>query len=374
MRVRVEHAFVPVTLLVLIVALSITTDTFLTTRNITNVLTQMAILGIVAFGVTIVMVGGAFDLSIGSQTALHGVVSAVVMVETGSIWLGVGAALLSGLTFGLVNGLIVGGLAINPFIATLGTLVLARGLALTVSDGKVVSGLPAGLAEFGRGDLFGLPWTVVLLIGCFLVASYILHVTPLGLRLFAVGGSAKAARLAGIKVSRVQMAAFMVSGLFAAVAGLALTARVRSGQPLSGELLELYAIAAAVLGGTSLYGGRGAVWRTAVGVALITVIQNGLNLLNVASELQMIVIGTVFIVAALSETLQDRGLRFTRRKVGVVTGPSELVLAPDRGLRDSDPDDRPGTGPERVTPADDCAPGSGAAAHELGQEPVQPRK
>ena len=316
MRMRLENAFVPLTLVVLIVALSVTTDTFLTTRNITNILTQMAILGIVAFGVTIVMVSGAFDLSIGSQTALHGVVAAVVMVKTGSIWMGVAAAVLSGLVFGLLNGLIVGGLAINPFIATLGTLVLARGLALTVSDGRVVSGLPDGLSGFGRGGLLGLPWTVVLLIGCFLVASYILHVTPLGLRLYAVGGSVNAARLAGIKVGRVQVAAFMVSGLFAAVAGLALTARVRSGQPLSGELLELYAIAAAVLGGTSLYGGRGAVWRTAVGVALITVIQNGLNLLNAASELQMIVIGLVFIIAALSETLQSKRFRIGTSKRG----------------------------------------------------------
>lgn len=330
MRLRLENSFVPLTLVVLIVTLSVTTDTFLTTRNVTNILTQMAILGIVAFGVTIVMVSGAFDLSIGSQTALHGVVAAVVMAETGSIWIGVAAAVLSGLVFGLLNGLIVGGLAINPFIATLGTLVLARGLALTVSDGRVVSGLPAGLSGFGRGGLFGLPWTVVLLIGCFLVASYILHVTPLGLRLYAVGGSVSAARLAGIKVARVQVAAFMVSGLFAAVAGVALTAQVRSGQPLSGELLELYAIAAAVLGGTSLYGGRGAVWRTAVGVALITVIQNGLNLLNASSELQMIAVGIVFIVAALSETVQNKAFRIGRSKrvTRVVDGADNSSTSP----------------------------------------------
>ena len=366
MRIRVENAFVPVTLVVLIVALSVSTDTFLTTRNITNVLMQMAILGIVAFGVTIVMVGGAFDLSIGSQTALHGVVSAVVMVETGSIWLGVGAALLSGVVFGLINGLIVGGLAINPFIATLGTLVLARGLALTVSDGRVVSGLPAGLSEFGRGEFLGLPWTVILLIACFLVAAYILHLTPFGLRLFAVGGSANAARLAGIKVGRVQVFAFVMSGLFAAVAGVALTARVRSGQPLSGELLELYAIAAAVLGGTSLYGGRGAIWRTAVGVALITVIQNGLNLLNVASQFQMIVIGIVFIFAALSETLQQKGLRLRRsQKMSAATGtlsaasPQPDTVAPGGAQLD----EAPGLG---VSP--------GPATPELGRQSVQPRK
>lgn len=312
MKLRIDNAFVPLTLLVIVVALSLTTDTFFTAGNLTNLLMQMAILGIVAFGVTIVMVSGAFDLSIGSQAALHGVVAAVVMVETGSIWLGVFAALVSGVLLGLLNGLLVGRLGINPFIATLGTLVVARGLALAVSGGSVVTGLPEGLAAFGRGSLFGVPWTVVLLIVCFLVASYILHVTPFGLRLFAVGGSKNAARLAGISVPRAQIMAFVVSGLFAAVAGLALVARVRSGQPLSGNLLELYAIAAAVLGGTSLYGGRGAIWRTAIGVALITVIQNGLNLLEVSTEYQQIAVGVVFIVAALSETFRDKQVRRPR--------------------------------------------------------------
>lgn len=313
MIAKLEELFVPATLAVLMIVLALGTDTFLTGGNLTNVLTQMSILAIVAFGITIVMVGGAFDLSVGSQAALHGVVAALVMAETGSVWLGVAAGLASGLIIGLVNGITVGVLGINPFIATLGTLVFARGLALALTGGQVVTGLPEGLRAFGTGRLLGIPWIVWLMIACGLIAAYVLHATPFGLRIFAVGNSSEAARLAGIRISRVQIATFVCSGLFAAVAGIAITSRVRSGQPLSGELLELYAIAAAVLGGTSLYGGRGAVWRTVFGVALIAVIQNGLNLLHVPTEYQMIAVGTVFIVAALAETLRTR--TSTRRAV-----------------------------------------------------------
>jgi ribose transport system permease protein len=281
----------------------------------------MAILAIVAFGITIVMVGGAFDLSVGSQAALHGVISALVMVRTDSVWLGVAAGLASGLLVGLLNGLTVGLLGINPFIATLGTLVLARGVALALTGGQVVTGLPDEIREFGTGRPLGLPWIVWLMVVCALIAAYVLHATPFGLRVFALGNSREAARLAGIRVARTQIATFVCSGLFAAVAGIAITSRVRSGQPLSGELLELYAIAAAVLGGTSLYGGRGAVWRTVFGVALIAVIQNGLNLLHVATEYQMIAIGVVFIIAALAETVRTststrRALRVPPRDPG----------------------------------------------------------
>lgn len=319
--VQPETIFAPLAMLALFVGLSIATDRFLTTGNLTNVATQMAILAIVAFGVTIVMIGGAFDLSVGSQVALHGSVAAIVMANTQSIAAGVLAGLASGIGFGLVNGLLVTGLAINPFIATLGTLVLARGIALAITGTRPVTGLPSSIREFGLGDPLGIPWLVWLMLACFLIASYILHATPFGLRVFAAGGNREAARLSGIRVNRVMVIAFVLSGLFAAVAGLALTARLRTGQPSSGTFLELFAVAAVVLGGSSLYGGRGAMWRTLVGVALIAMIQNGLNLLNVSAPYQQITIGLVFIAAASSELLalaaRRKGIRRRRTEAAV---------------------------------------------------------
>jgi ribose/xylose/arabinose/galactoside ABC-type transport system permease subunit len=303
-RIQPEAIFAPLAMVALFIALSISTDQFLSRANLTNVATQMAILAIVSFGVTIVMIGGAFDLSVGSQAALHGCVAAMVMADTGSIAAGVLAGLASGLTFGLVNGLLVSGLAINPFIATLGTLVIARGIALAITDARPVTGLPSSIREFGLGTPLGVPWLVWLMLGCFLVAAYILHTTPFGLRVFALGGNREAARLSGIRVDRVLVLAFALSGLFAAIAGIAVTARLRAGLPTSGTFLELFAVAAVVLGGSSLYGGRGAIWRTLVGVILIAMIQNGLNLLNVSAAYQQIAIGVVFIVAASSELLR----------------------------------------------------------------------
>jgi ribose/xylose/arabinose/galactoside ABC-type transport system permease subunit len=311
----IDVLFVPATLLILVVGLSISTDTFLTEGNIKNVLTQMAVLAIVSFGVTIVMIGGGFDLSVGSQVAFNGSLGAIVMAATDSIWIGVLAGLGSGAAYGAVNGLLVAGLSINPFIVTLGTLVIGEGAALAITDSRPVTGLPEGLREFGLGEPLGLSWIVWLMVACFLLAAFILHVTPFGLKVFATGGNREAARLAGLRVNRITMTTFVISGIFAAIAGLALTARLRSGQPTVGGFLELYAVAAVVLGGTSLYGGRGAMWRTFLGVVLIAVIQNGLNLLNVAEPYQNITVGTVFIVAASTELARRVRLRSLIRRL-----------------------------------------------------------
>lgn len=312
--VQLEAVFAPLAMVALFVVLSSASDEFLTRGNLINVATQMAVLAIVSFGVTIVMVSGAFDLSVGSQLALHGSVSGLVMADTGSITAGVLAGLASGAVFGLVNGLLATRLAINPFIVTLGTLVIGRGVALAITDARPVTGLPENIREFGLGEPLGVPWMVWLMLGCFVVAAYVLHATPYGLRVFATGGNREAARLSGIRVDRVTVAAFVLSGLFAAVAGIALTARLRVGLPTVGTFTELFAVAAVVLGGSSLYGGRGAMWRTLVGVLIIAMIQNGLNLLNVSAAYQQIVIGTVFILAASSELLRIGSRRRQARR------------------------------------------------------------
>jgi ribose transport system permease protein len=326
--VELEAVFAPLAMVALFIALSAASDEFLTRGNLVNVATQMAVLAIVSFGVTVVMVNGAFDLSVGSQLALHGCVAAIVMRDTGSIALGVVAGLASGAVFGLVNGLLTTRLAINPFIVTLGTLVIGRGIALAITDARPVTGAPSEIREFGLGEPLGLPWIVWLMLACFLVAAYILHATPYGLRVFATGGNREAARLSGIRVGSVTVTAFVISGLFAAVAGIALMARLRIGLPTSGTFTELFAVAAVVLGGSSLYGGRGAMWRTLVGVLIIAMIQNGLNLLNVTAAYQQIVIGTVFILAASSELLRIGARRRRirgRREPTAVTATADSV-------------------------------------------------
>jgi ribose/xylose/arabinose/galactoside ABC-type transport system permease subunit len=302
-----ENLFVPVALIALSVTLALTAERFLSQANLINILVQMSILAIVSFGVTVVMIGGNFDLSVGSQVGLHSAVSAYVMLWTGSIWLGVLGGLLSGAIFGLFNGWLVAGLSINPFIATLGTLVMGRGLALAITGTRPVTGLPPEIARFGTERPLGLPAVVWLMLAIFVIAFYILHVSPLGLRIFATGGNREAARLAGIRTRGVILVSFVISGVFASVAGMAITARLRSGQPLAGSLLELFAVAAVVLGGSSLYGGRGSVPRTLMGVALIAIIANGLNLIGLSTPVQEIIIGLVFIAAASAEWFRTRG-------------------------------------------------------------------
>lgn len=325
-RFEPEAMFAPLAMVVLFAYLSIATSDFLTSGNLTNVGTQMAVLAIVSFGVTLVMVGGGFDLSVGAQVALHGSVAAIVMADTDSILLGILAGLCSGLIFGLVNGLLTTKLAINPFVVTLGTLVIGRGIALAITDSRPVTGLPEGIRGFGDGEPLGIPWIVWLMVACFALATYILHSMPYGLKLLAVGGNRESARLSGIQVDRSLIIAFVLSGLFAAVAGIALTMRLRAGLPTSGELLELFAVAAVVLGGSSLYGGRGAMWRTIVGVGIIAMIQNGLNLLNVEAAYQQITIGVVFILAASSELLR-RGSEAARRRKASRAGPAQETTA-----------------------------------------------
>jgi ribose transport system permease protein len=331
-----EAVSAPVAMVALFIALSLASPYFLTQENIINVGTQMAILAIVSFGVTLVMIAGAFDLSVGSQVALHGCVAAIVMSSTGSIILGVLAGLAGGCVFGLVNGLLTTRLSINPFIVTLGTLEVGRGMALAFTSARPVTGVAESITSFGTGRPLGIPWLVWLMIAAFFVAGYLLHSTQFGLRLYAVGGNREAARLSGIRVDRCLVLAFMLSGLFAAIAGIATTARFGAGLPTTGDSLELFAVAAVVLGGSSLYGGRGAMWRTLVGVIIITIIQNGLVLLNVSSPVQMIVIGGVFILAASSEllrvTAEKSRARQHRRLQRGDAGPNDTTKQPKGGI------------------------------------------
>jgi ribose transport system permease protein len=300
--------FVPMVLLAVGIWLATTTEIFLTGPNIQNVLNQMVILALLAFGGTFVILAREIDLSVGAGAALVSVICADTMARTGSILLSLAVGVAAGIVIGVVNGFVATVLEVPSFIATLGTMVIMRGIALHWTNGSIVSGLPASFAKLATRELLGLEYIVWLMAVAFVALFLVQRQTTFGLRVFAVGGNPEAARLAGIPVKRVRFLCFVISGLMMGFAGIALTARVQSGQPNGAYLLELYAVAAIVMGGTSLFGGRGSVARTLAGVLLIAVLQNGLDLKAVGFDFQQVIVGCVFIAAA--------SVDFVRRSVG----------------------------------------------------------
>jgi ribose/xylose/arabinose/galactoside ABC-type transport system permease subunit len=309
--------FVPSVLVALCLWLSLTNDAFFTSINLTNVLLQAAVLAIVSFGLTFVILAGELDLSAGTGSALASVIGAQVMVGTGSIALGVLAALGFGVVLGVVNGLLVTRIEVPSFIATLGTFIICQGVALALTNGGVVAGLPEGIGAFSNASVLGVPALVCAAVLMFLVLYFLQRETTFGVRVLAVGGNAEAARLSGLPVNRVRILVFLIAGATTALGGLALLVRVQSGQPNANQTLALEAIAAVVVGGTSLTGGRGSVVRTLWGVLLIAVLRNGLDLLGINEDLKQVVIGVVFIVAASVDFLRRQ---LTRRRV--VTEPA----------------------------------------------------
>ncbi|WP_049793364.1 ABC transporter permease [Conexibacter woesei] len=310
-------------LVALVVYLSSTSDVFFTSINLQNILDQGAILAMVAFGVTLVVLSGEFDLSVGATVALSGVIGAKLAGSTDSVLIGFLACVGVGAIVGLINGVLVAYVQIPSFIVTLGALTIARGLALAATDGGTVTGLPSGIDVFGDEQLLGLSLLVWLTAAVFLAIWFIQRQTSLGVRIYATGGNRDAARLAGVPVARVRLAVFAISGITAGVAGMGLLSRVGSGQPSGAQLLELFAVAAIVVGGTSLYGGRGSVVRTLFGVLLIVVLQNGLDIKGVDADIQQVIVGAVLIASASVDFVR---IQLRRRRARTVT--SALVAAP----------------------------------------------
>ena len=295
------------TLLLLCLVTALLTDRFLSPLNLSNLLVQSSIMAVIAIGMTFVVIGGGFDLSVGSTVALSGCVAAMVMLKLG-IAAGVAAGILAGAAVGLGNGLLVAGLGVNPFITTLGTMAMVRGLAFLLTGGAPVGDgeLPAAFVAFGTGRLLGLHylvWVPVLLLAVF---SFVMRATPFGRRIYATGGNREAAWLSGIDTARVIASTYVWCGALAGVAGVMLAARLQSGQPTSGEFYELTAIAAVVLGGASLAGGEGTLYKSVIGVLIMIVLGNSLNLLNVDSYWQRIAVGAVIIAAAAADRLRSR--------------------------------------------------------------------
>lgn len=318
--------FVPAVLLALVLYLSFKNQYFATNLNITNLLLSAATLAIVAFGLSFVIFAGELDLSVGAGVALVSVVSSMVMRDTGSIPLGVATCIGVGAGIGVINGLIVTKLKVPSFIATFGMLTILQGVALALTNGAVISGVPASLGNLANNGFLGIRWALWLVIGVFAALLFVQTQTSFGVRVFAVGGNREASRLSAIPVDRVILLCFVITGICVGLGGLVLTSRVQSGQPTAGQLLALTGIAAIVVGGNNLLGGRGSISRTLWGVLLLAVLENGLQLEGVNDDVQSVVIGSVFIAAASAEFFRRR-----LRRRGRAAEEAELVAAGEGG-------------------------------------------
>ena len=293
-------------LIVICVVLTILTPHFLTLSNFFNISRQAAVITIIAIGETFVILTAGIDLSVGSLVTLTSCAMVLVMTTTGSIVLGVVVGLVVGLGVGLINGLLVAKAGLPPFIATLGMLGIAQGVALVITAGRSMFGLPAAFKWIGQGNLFGVPAPLVLILILFVVFHIILTYNRLGRYILSVGGNEEATRLSGINVDGIKISAYVISGFMAAIGGIVLSARINSAHPAAGQGYELDAIAATVIGGTSLMGGEGTIVGTLIGSFMMAVIRNGLNLLNVSSFWQQIVIGIVIIGAVWMDRMRKR--------------------------------------------------------------------
>jgi ribose transport system permease protein len=289
--------------LVLAAGMSLLSPSFLEPANLLNVLRQISVNALLAFGITPVIIGAGIDLSVGSVLAFSGAVAAGLSVRGWPAAAAmIGAVLLGGL-MGLFNGLFVAGARIAPFIATLGGLTIFRGATLVYTDGRPITGLPEAFGALGNGVALGVPVPVWVMAAFLALTHFLLTYTALGRSVYAVGGNEEAARLSGIPIVKVKLFTYAYSGLAAALGALVLTGRLNSAQPTAGAGFELDAIAAVVVGGTSLSGGRGGVVGTFLGAAIIGVLNNGMNLLDVSAFYQQIVKGGVILGALLIDRL-----------------------------------------------------------------------
>jgi ribose transport system permease protein len=296
-------------LLTLCVILWAATPHFLTVSNLLNVLEQTALNAVVAVGMTFVIISGGIDLSVGSVLALAGICLALALEAGVPAPVAIAIALAVGTACGLVNGLLITLGRLPPFIATLGMMSVARGVALMLAEGRPISGFSEGFRAIATERILAIPAPVLITIVIYAVAHFVLTRTVFGRTTYAIGGNEEAARLSGVQVRFHKTAVYGVAGLTSAGAAVVLTARLNSAQPTAGTMYELDAIAATVIGGSSLLGGEGTVSGTLTGALIMGVLRNGLNLLNVSSFLQQVVIGVVIIGAVLV----DMSLKRRRR-------------------------------------------------------------
>jgi ribose transport system permease protein len=292
--------------------------TFLLAENLRNIANQITVIAIIAIGMTMVIIAAGIDLSVGSLIALSAVVIAWIIEPLGGAAVSSGGVIVAALgalavcaAIGAFSGLMVTSFRIPPFIATLAMMQVAAGLAYIISQGKPIYQLPEGFVWLGRGvdPVFGIPIAVIMMFLMYFLAWVVMERSVLGRYIYAVGGNPEAARLAGIRVNAVLLFVYTLSGLLAGLGGIIMASQLKSGAPTYGLTYELYVIAAVVVGGTSLSGGEGKIVGTLIGAFIIGVIQNGMNLTNIESYTQKVVLGLVILAAVLFDRIKQRGLR-----------------------------------------------------------------
>lgn len=285
-------------LLVILVTFALFSPQFFTVNNLLTLALQTSLVALVAIGMTFTIITGGIDLSVGSTAALAGAIAAGIAVQLGA-YPGLLAGIATGLGIGALNGALIVWGRLPPFVATLASMATARGLTLVYTQGRPIAGLDQAFTFWGSESWLGAPMPVWILLITAVIAHLILRQTRLGLHLYAIGGGEETARLAGVNVGLIKFSAYLISGLCAALSGIILTARLWSAQPNTGIGLELDAIAAAVLGGSSLAGGAGGIPGTIAGSFIIGMLANGLNLLGVPSYHQQVIKGAIFVIAVV---------------------------------------------------------------------------
>lgn len=308
-KIDLSNASSLIVLIVLCIGLTIAEPAFGSFANLVNILQQVTVIAVLALGVNVVIFTGGIDISVGSIVAFTGIVMGKLIVEGGMPdAVGIAVALLIGALCGTFNGIMISKFKLQPMIATLAMMSMARGAALTLADGQTITGYSdafrwIGIAEIGSTQI---PVQIVFMILLYLLFYYVMKYRKFGRYIYSIGGNEEATRLSGINVDKYKTLAYTVSGLCSAIASVILVAKLNSAQSTAGLDYEMDAIASCVIGGTSLLGGSGSVWGTFVGAIIMIVIRNGLNLLNVSSNLQKLVIGVVILLAVLADSLRHR--------------------------------------------------------------------
>jgi len=307
MRGKNLQKFLPfLTLAALFIGLWIASPTFLTERNLSAVARQTAVINVMALGMTLVIITGGIDLSVGAILAMAGLFGTMAMERGQPIWIGIAIGVVTGAVCGFLNGFLTTRLKIAPFIVTLGTLGIFRGITLIVSNGLPVHQLPKNFSTLGEGTLLGVPFVLWVLIAAALAVHVILEHTKLGRYTIAIGSNVEAAYYAGVPVSFHTTAVYAIGGLLTGLAGMIEASRLMSGQPTAGNGYELQAIAAVVIGGGSLRGGEGSVTGTLIGAFIMGLLSNGADLLGISPYLQQAIIGAVIIAAVFVDEVRKR--------------------------------------------------------------------
>ena len=291
-------------IIILIIALSIKDRNFFTLRSLTSILDHTTTIGIMAAGMTILLISGSFDLSVGSAMAFTGII--IIMLQPYGLFISILGGVIAGTMVGVINGLLVVKGRINAFIATLGTMVIFRGLGLALTGSSPIKGTIEAYKVIGHGQFFGINYSVLYLIATYLIVRYMLRYTKFGRSDYAIGGNVISARLAGINVNLLTFLYFVFCSFTAAISGVILSSRVNTANAIFGDGTNLTVIAAAVLGGTSLFGGKGSVIGTIQGVLILGLIERAMVVFNVDTNYQLLVRGLIILIVVVTDTLISR--------------------------------------------------------------------